>query len=56
VTVSVSYPPELNINDMLKRLKGRNTKLLPEEYLELKKGIGEVFCGIQVMKFVVQGT
>lgn len=37
VHVHVEYPPKLAISDLVKRLKGRTSRLLQEEYPELKK-------------------
>ena len=37
IHLHVSYPPKLSVRDLVKRLKGRTARLLPDEFAELKK-------------------
>jgi len=37
IHLHVSYPPKLSVSDLVKRLKGRTARLLPDEFAELKK-------------------
>lgn len=37
IHLHVSYPAELSVSDMVKRLKGRSTKMLLSEYSELRR-------------------
>ncbi|SVE13042.1 uncharacterized protein METZ01_LOCUS465896 [marine metagenome] len=37
VHMHVEYPPSLSISDLVKRLKGRSSRLLQKEFPELKK-------------------
>ena len=37
VHMHLSYPPKLSISDIMKRLKGRTSRLLQQEYCELQK-------------------
>ena len=37
VHMHVEYPPSLSISDLVKRLKGRSSRLLQKEFSELKK-------------------
>ena len=38
VHMLIEYPPSKSISDIVKRLKGRTSRLLQQEYPELKKG------------------
>jgi len=33
----IEYPPRLSLSDLIKRLKGRSSRLLQKEYTELRK-------------------
>ena len=37
VHMHIEYPPKLAISDLIKRFKGRTSRMLQEEYPELKK-------------------
>jgi len=37
VHMHIEYPPKLSISDLVKRLKGRTSRMLQMEYPELKK-------------------
>ncbi len=37
VHMHIEYPPSLSISDLIKRLKGRSSRLLQREYTELQK-------------------
>jgi len=37
VHMHIEYPPSLSISELVKRLKGRSSRLLQKEYPELKK-------------------
>jgi len=37
VHMHISYPPKLSISDIMKRMKGRTSRLLQQEYPELQK-------------------
>ena len=37
VHMHIEYPPKLSISDLVKRLKGRTSRILQMEYPELKK-------------------
>ena len=37
VHMHLSYPPKLSISDIMKRLKGRTSRILQQEYPELQK-------------------
>jgi putative transposase len=37
VHIQVEYPPKLTISDLMKRLKGRSSRLLQQEYPHLQK-------------------
>ena len=37
VHMHIEYPPSLSISELVKRLKGRSSRLLQKEYSELKK-------------------
>jgi putative transposase len=36
VHMHIEYPPSLSISELVKRLKGRSSRLLQKEYTELK--------------------
>ncbi len=47
VHLHVSYPPKVNVSEMVKRLKGRSARRLMEEFSELRKRYwGGHFWGI----------
>ena len=47
IHLHLSYPPQLSISDMVKRLKGRSSRLLLQEFPELKRRYwGSHFWGI----------
>jgi len=37
VHMHISYPPKLSISDIMKRMKGRTSRMLQQEYPELQK-------------------
>jgi len=37
VHMHIEYPPRLSLSDLIKRLKGRSSRLLQKEYTELRK-------------------
>ena len=37
VHMHIEYPPSLSVSELVKRLKGRSSRLLQKEYTELKK-------------------
>ena len=37
IHLHLSYPPKLSVSDVVKRLKGRSSRLLLDEFAELKK-------------------
>lgn len=37
IHLHISYPPKLSVSDIVKRLKGRSSRLLLEEFPELKR-------------------
>ena len=49
VHLYVSYPPKWSVSDMVRRMKGRSSKKIQEEYPELgKKYWGETFLGYRI--------
>ena len=58
VHIHIEYRPSLNISDIVKRLKGRTSRRLQEEYPELSiiEGIGVDTFGRLAMVFGVQVT
>ena len=47
VHLHISYPPQLNISEIVKRLKGRSSRMLMQEYPELHRRYwGSHFWGI----------
>jgi putative transposase len=47
VHLHISYPPSLSISDIVKRLKGRSSRMLMQEYPELHRRYwGSHFGGI----------
>jgi putative transposase len=47
VHLHISYPPGINISDIVKRLKGRSSRMLLQEYPELRRRYwGNHFWGI----------
>ncbi|MDR2815638.1 MAG: IS200/IS605 family transposase, partial [Proteiniphilum sp.] len=37
IHLHISYPPKLSVSDIVKRLKGRSSRLLLDEFPELKR-------------------
>ena len=47
IHLHISYPPQLSISDIVKRLKGRSSRMLVQEYPELRRRyFGGHFWGI----------
>ncbi len=38
IHMMVEYPPSLSVSDLVKRLKGRTSRILQQEFPELQKG------------------
>jgi putative transposase len=53
VHMHIEYPPKLSISDLVKRLKGRTSRMLQMEYPELKKRVlGATFLGNRLWRVV----
>lgn len=53
VHMHIEYPPKLSISDLVKRLKGRTSRMLQMEYPDLKKRYwGEAFLGNRLWRMV----
>ena len=45
IHMHVEYPPSLSISDLVKRLKGRSSRMLQKNFLNLREGIGDSIFG-----------
>ncbi len=45
VDMHIEYPPRLALSDLVKRLKGRTSRLLQAEFPKLKERLGQPLLG-----------
>ena len=53
VHLHIEYPPNRNISDIVKRIKGRTSRRIQEEFPHISNDIGEDTSGLSVMEYGV---